>query len=133
MKMIKRLLRDRKGISLTEVVVAMALVLLVTGAAIGIVAASAQADLSYRYKYEALTACENAADCLRYSQGNETKLQEALKSAGFKENTVESVWIIEKTINKKPVQTVKVYKEGNYYVVKYNDEIIYNYYVKTNP
>ena len=70
--MIKRLLRDRKGISLTEVVVAMAMVLMVTGAAISIVAASARADVSYRYKYEALTACENAADCLRYANGDNT-------------------------------------------------------------
>ena len=81
--MLKRLFRDRKGISLTEVIVAMTLVVIVTGAAITVVISSAQADVAYRFKYRALTACENAVDCLRYSQGDEKELQNALSVLGF--------------------------------------------------
>ena len=129
--MIKRLLRDRKGISLTEVVIAMAMVLMVTGAAISIVAASARADLGYRYKYEALTACENAADCLRYSQGDKDILKVALEKIGFDVSGTE--YTFTRTINKKTIQKIIISQNGNDYVVEYNDEIIYNYYVKTNP
>ena len=68
--MLKRLLRDRKGISLTEVVIAMAVVLTVTGSAITLVISSIKADAGFRAKYQALTACEKAADCLRFSKGN---------------------------------------------------------------
>lgn len=82
--MLKRLLRDRKGISLTEVVIAMAVVLTVTGSAITLVISSIKADAGFRAKYQALTACENAADCLRFSKGNETLLKDALVKSGFK-------------------------------------------------
>ena len=56
-KLLKRLVRDRKGISMTEVVVAMALVVIVTGAAISVLIASIQFDVKYKAQTHALNAC----------------------------------------------------------------------------
>ncbi len=110
--MLKRLLRDRKGISLTEVVVAMTVVLLVTGAAISVVISSINADVGFRDKYKALTACENAVECLRYSKGDKGLLEVALGKAGF--NVENSEYFLEFRDHK-----VTVTQD---YVVKYTVE-----------
>lgn len=81
-KLFRKLLRDRKGISMTEVVVAMALVVIVTGAAISVLVASAQFDAKYRAQTQVLNACENAAECIRFAETPDM-LAELLKEAGF--------------------------------------------------
>ena len=113
--MLKRLLRDRKGISLTEVVIAMAVVLTITGSAITLVISSIEADAGFRAKYKALTACENAADCLRFSKGDKTLLENALVESGFK---VENDGYFFKYHNHK----VTVAKNNNEYIVVYTVE-----------
>lgn len=127
--MLKRLLRDRKGISLTEVVIAMAVVLTVTGSAITLVISSIKADAGFRAKYQALTACENAADCLRFSKGNLEKLDYALNSVGF--TVTDNIYS-----NGKNENTVKViYQEDgdlnnnlfDYATVEYDGETVYTY------
>ena len=119
--MIKRLLRDRKGVSLTEVVVSMTIVLMITGAAISVMLASSKADAAFRKKYQALTACENAAECLRFSQGDEDDLKGALEKVGFDTTGTEYTYPAGDN------NIVKVYYENNRYVVMYNAEIIYEY------
>lgn len=120
MKLIRKLLRDRKGISLTEVVIAMAAVLMVTGAAISVLISSNQADIAFREKYRALTACENAVECLRFTT-DETELATVLGKAGFADE-IEDTEV--KYIYKDNDQVVVIY-ESDHYVVKYGDEIIY--------
>lgn len=84
MKFFKKLLRDRRGVSMTEVIVAMAAVLIVTGAAITVLVSSSQADTLYRDKYRALNGCENAVECIRFTKDKQT-LADALLKAGFSE------------------------------------------------
>ena len=119
--MLKRLLRDRKGVSITEIVVAMAVVLMITGAAISVVLASAKADATYNNKYRALTACENAAECIRYSQGNESLLKNALKEAGFTIPIDASPFL---EIGDDSIVVYRDLKDG-FYMVVYNGEEIY--------
>lgn len=119
--MIKRLLRDRKGISLTEVVVAMTIVFLITGAAISVVISSIKADAAFGNKYRALTACENAAECLRFSKGAPT--EELMEKIDFKQNGDDYIF---KSVDQEVTVTIN---DENYYVVKYNGKTIYTYYV----
>jgi len=81
-KLFKKLLRDRKGISIAEVMVAMAMVLIITGAAIAVVTASIQSDAKFIAKYDTLTACENAVECVRYST-DISVLETALTQTGL--------------------------------------------------
>ena len=123
MKLIRKLLRNRKGVSLSEVVVAMAVVLMVAGAAISVLIYSSKADAVFRDKYRALTACESAVECIRFANGDADLLNEALANAGF--------------VNPPDDGEEKYFIEGNdqavvicdfesaHYVVKYGDEIIY--------
>ena len=118
--MMKRLLSDRRGVSLAEVVVAMAMILIISGAAMSVQISSARADVAYRDKYQALSACENAAACLRFADGDDGILADALTKAGFTQS--EGVFT-----HGNGSYTVTVKNEGGRYVVKYGDEIIYQY------
>jgi Tfp pilus assembly protein PilW len=116
--MIRRLLRDRRGISIAEVVVAMTMVLIITGAAISVQIASTRADVAFRDKYRALTGCENAVECLRFADGNEELLSDALVGAGFTNDN--GIFALENGSHR-----VTVAMEDENYVVKYNGEVIY--------
>lgn len=85
MKKLSILLRDRRGISMTEVVVAMAVVVIVTGAAISLLIASIRFDAKYRAQTEALNACESAVSCVRFADDAED-LGKYLKKLGFKDS-----------------------------------------------
>ena len=125
--LLKKLLRDRKGVSLTEVIVAMAVIVVVTGAAISVVIASVRADNAYALKYAALTGSENAVECLRFTQ-DEAELNKALLKAGFVEhtetiNSIEVKYVLDGNDDVK----VGVTNENGkaYYVVILNGETIY--------
>ena len=68
MRQILNTLRSRKGISMTEVIVAMAVVVIVTGAAISLVVASIQFDAKYESQTAAMNAAESAAECVRFAE-----------------------------------------------------------------
>ena len=82
MRMLRKLLRDRKGITMTEVVVAMATVILVTGAAISLLISSIRFDAKYDSQTRALNACESAISCVRFAD-NQTELATYLGALGF--------------------------------------------------
>lgn len=67
MKALLKKLRDRKGITMTEVVVAMTVVIIITGAAISVVTASVQFDAKYQQETYDLNACESAVNCVRFA------------------------------------------------------------------
>lgn len=67
MKKILDTLRSRKGITMTEVIVAMAMVLIVSGAAISLLVASVQFDAKYESQTQALNAAESAVECVRFA------------------------------------------------------------------
>ena len=129
MKLLSRLLRDRKGVSMTEVIVAMAMVLIVTGAAITVLIASSRADTVYRNKYRALNGCENAVECLRFAENDESLLESALKKAGFEEIDPEQEGFGAGYVLIHGDEQVKVVKDDNgdenYVVIYYNDDVIY--------
>ena len=135
-KLLKKLLRDRRGISMTEVVVAMALVVIVTGAAISVLIASIQFDAKYKAQTHAQNACESAVECIRFADGKE-KLHELLsQKVGFvqlkedKEEGNDITYFFD--AGKASAEVVITYvdgSEGNYiakYVVRLNDEEIYD-------
>lgn len=120
-KALLKLLGNRKGISMTEVIVAMAVLVMVSGAAITVLIASVKADTAYQNKYAVLSGCENAAECLRFAVGNEILLKEALEKAGFAQ-TDETEFTLEKGN-----ETVTVLKIDESYAVVYNGEVIYTH------
>ena len=84
MKKFLKKLRDRKGITMTEVIVAMAVVILVTGSAISLLMSSVQFDTKYNAQTNALNACESAVHCVRFTK-DPAKLDTYLKLLGFEE------------------------------------------------
>jgi len=120
-KALLKLLGNRKGISMTEVIVAMAVLVMVSGAAITVLIASVKADTAYQNKYAVLSGCENAAECLCFADGNEILLKEALEKAGFAQ-TDGTEFTLEKGN-----ETVTVLKIDESYAVVYNGEVIYTH------
>lgn len=82
MKTIKAMLRKRRGISMAEVVIAMAAISIITAAAIALVMASISSDIKYNDRADALAACENASECVRYASDT-AELSEALTKVHF--------------------------------------------------
>ena len=121
-KALLEMIKSRKGVSVTEVVAAMAVLVMVSAAAITVLTASVKADAAFENKYTALNGCENAAECLRFANGDEDLLEDALKKAGFVQ-TENTVFTLEKGN-----ETVTVLKNNDEsYSVVYNGEIIYTY------
>ena len=125
MKSIRKLLRCRRGVSLSEVVVAMAVVLMVAGAAISVLIYSSKADAVFRDRYRALTACENAVECIRFADGTEDvdTLKTALEKVGFEnpsDDGTDTYYLVDND------QVVVICDfENAHYVVQYGDDIIY--------
>ncbi len=122
-----KFLQSRKGVSVTEVVVAMAVVVLITGAAISVLAASVKADAKYITKSAALEGCETAVECIRFA-GDADTLKQALAKAGFDipENGEENVFTL--SVGDETVKVAVIAggeTETENYVVYYNDEEIY--------
>lgn len=116
----------RKGFTLTEVIVAMAVVLLITGAAMSVVIASAKADDTYVKRQQAISSCQDAVDCVRFAD-DVTMLEEALQKVGFGEPEISGGVITFPQANGDTCVLVRVTEgtESNIYVVIYNDEVIY--------
>lgn len=132
MKILKKLLKNRKGISMTEVVVAMAVVVLITGAAVSVLIASVKADAKYITKSVALEGCETAVECIRFADGFDEgealeRLKTALTAAGFEAAEDENTFTLsvgDETV-KVVVGTADGGTEVENYVVYFNDEEIY--------
>lgn len=86
MKKLKALFKGKKGISLVEVVIAMAAISIITAAAISLTLASISSDAKYNSRAEALTACENASECVRYAD-TKNELSGVLSMVSFGEPT----------------------------------------------
>ena len=142
MKHFVKILRSRRGVSLTEVIISMTAVVIVTGAAISVLFASSASDVKFSAKTRALEACDSAVECLRFANGNEEALGEALGYAGFKDEdeTGEFVLkcgkgeVVSVDTRTDSVEVEKVDENGDtvtetvdtvIYVVTYNDKIIY--------
>ena len=118
----KKLLRSRKGVSITEVVIAMAAVLIITGAAITLVASSVKSDMTYNNKSLSLSACENAAECVRFAKDVNT-LSQALRKVDFVPDSETSPTHFTFTRDPYVVQVRVI--NPNEYAVFFNGEQIY--------
>lgn len=79
---LKKLLANRRGISMAEVVVSLTMIVMITAAAISVVVASIQFETKYINEVTALRNCESIAACVRYADSDET-LASLLKELGF--------------------------------------------------
>lgn len=109
-------LQSRRGITMTEVIISMAVVTIVTGAAISVLIASMQFDDKYQAQTRAMNACESAVSCLRFTD-NEAKLDAYLERLGFEE----SAGIYSLPDN----DAVKVTRNGNSWTVIFDGETVY--------
>lgn len=109
-------LRSRKGITMTEVIVAMAMVLIVSGAAISLLVASVQFDAKYNSQTQAITGCESAVEAIRFAD-NESVLDGYLILLGFNREGEE--YILPGN------DTVKIQVDGNKWTVFFDDEEVY--------
>lgn len=125
MKKFLKKLRDRKGITMTEVIVAMAVVILVTGSAISLLMSSVQFDTKYNAQTADLNACESAVHCVRFTK-DPAKLDTYLKLLGFEGHSVSETEVDFKLPNGNV--TVKVTSEGGTIrsaVVTFGEDVIY--------
>ena len=118
MRKLLRKLRDRKGITMTEVIVAMTVVILITGAAISLLVASVQFDETYQSQTHAMNACESAAQCVRFAD-TQAELEGYLARLGF-EKVGESQYALPNSET-----AVKVTVTGNVWTVTLDDDVIY--------
>lgn len=93
---LRKLLTDRRGISMAEVVVALTVVVMVTAAAISVVIASIRYEAKYVNETTALSYCESAVECVRFADSDETlgKMLEKLDDE-FQE-TESGIYMLEK-------------------------------------
>ena len=117
MKKLFHKLRDRKGITMTEVVIAMAMVIIITGASISVLISAVKFDATYKTQTKALNACEGAVQCLRFAKTHGTDVTDYFTLLGFEE---------EKAGEKYTLETAKVQKnDDGLWVVTLNGELIY--------
>lgn len=117
MKKLLRKLRNRKGITMTEVIIAMAVVTIITGAAISVVVASVQFDAKYQSETYALNACESAVNCVRFADTPE-ELADLLNKLPFEEKVSGVRWTYGDVV-------VCIEDVGGTWTVIYNDKIMY--------
>ena len=117
--MIKRLLRDRHGISLAEVVITLALVMIVSTVAISLLISSVRVNTVYNNQYRAIMGCESAANCVRFADGDADLLREALCRVGFVEVSDHEFVLINGEYR------VTVTRENGTDVVRYNGDCVY--------
>lgn len=125
MKKLKDLLRSRRGITITEVVVSMAMVLIISGAAISVLIASLRFDQKEAARIHAMESCESAVECVRFAANGGTDLAEQLQKLGFEMQPSVGT----ETIYTLPggEVTVTVTQEGSAvtFTVTYDDEVVY--------
>lgn len=73
--------KDRRGFTLAEVVVALTIIVLISGASVMTFAVQARVEAKTAQTFEATNIAENAIECFRYAQGDAEKF----KSAFFNE------------------------------------------------
>jgi prepilin-type N-terminal cleavage/methylation domain-containing protein len=73
--------RSRRGISLVEVVVALAVITIISAAALSLVISSARVDANSLRSTQVMIAAENSLECYRFAKSEE-KFAELLEKTG---------------------------------------------------
>ena len=115
----KRLLYNRSGVTLAEVVVSLALVMIVSTTAISLLISSVRADSIHLDQYRAIMGCESAERCVSFAIGDADLLRESLRRIGFEE--VSDCELV--LANGEYLVTVALEDEN--YVIRYNGNCVY--------
>lgn len=83
-RLMHKLLTSRRGLSIAEVMISLALITIISTAAISIAVASLQFEAKYRSEVTALRDCESIAACVRYAESAET-LTPLLETLAFED------------------------------------------------
>lgn len=126
-KLIKKTgLRRKKGITVAEVAVALAIISIVSAAAIGMALNSVKVETKFVAVTQARTNAENVLDCFRFSENADT-FSQALQKLGYEFDSVKNAY----TLTEKNVSvTVKASfspEKLDYTAVKPNGDLIYAY------
>ena len=116
MKKLLKTLRSRKGISIIEVVVAMAMVLIVSASALSLMVTSAEFDRKYDAQTQAMNVCESAVECIRFAKSAED-LDGYLARLGFEKAGEEYILPGD--------DTVKIQVDGSIWTVIFDNDKVY--------
>lgn len=116
MKKLLKTIRSRKGISIIEVVVAMAIVMIVSAAALSLMVTSVEFDRKYDAQTQAMNACESAVECIRFANTAD-ELDGYLSRLGFEKAGEE--YILPDN------DTVKIRVNGNQWILIFEGKDVY--------
>ena len=102
---------------MTEVIIALALVVIVTGAAISVLVSSVRFHEKYNDQTYALNACESAISCMRFAEDTDD-LFVYLYRLGFVKTDAHRYVLSESDVS------VEVVINGNVWTVSFNNELI---------
>ena len=99
-KVISNIKKNRRGFTVAEVIVALTVIIIVSGATLMLVASQANAETVAIQTIEATNIAENAIECFRYADGNKGTFLSAFKACGYEtisgEGTKASPYTVEK-------------------------------------
>ena len=79
-KVISNIKKNRRGFTIAEVIVALTVIIIVSGATLMLVASQANAETVAIQTIEATNIAENAIECFRYANGDVDKFKNAFNS-----------------------------------------------------
>ena len=117
--------KSSRGFTVAEVVVALTIIVLVSGASLMTIAVQARVEAKTAQTFEATNIAENAIECFIYAGGDAGKFEEAFKNSGYtlteietdKEYTVTkgvvtATIIIENTVENKEIKITVANSSG---------------------
>ncbi len=120
-------LRGQKGITVAEVAVALAIISIISAAAVGMALNSVKVEANFVAVTGTQTGAQNVLDCFHFSDDADTFYQALQKTGAYEWNPEENAYIL--TTNNMTV-TVKASfspKKLEYTAAKHNGETIYTY------
>ena len=115
--------RSRRGISLVEVIVALAVIAIISTAALSLVISSSKVDANSLRSTQVMMAAENSLECYRFAE-NEEKFAELLGNTGDYKKADDSYVLTESSY----AITVKYEDDSLRFTATDSDgKVIYNY------
>lgn len=120
-------LRNRKGVTIVEVVIALVIISVISASAVDLIMRALRIENNFTTVTQAEMQAENVLDCFRFSD-NDATFSQALKKAGdYKFQPGENAYILEGKTIKIIVKASFSPKTLAYTAEKYNGEQIYSF------
>ena len=120
-------LRSRRGVTVAEVAIALVIIAIISGTAVGLILNSVKVEANFVAVTQTQTSAENVLECFRFSDNPDTFLQTLQTLGAYEFDSEQNAYILTgKTVN----VTVKASfapKKLEYTAVKSNGEEIYSY------